>query len=680
MVRERGNEGAIRWTVLKLGLAIFFTMNLMAFTIVMWSVDVYDVDADPLQRTLFDVFRWLSLLLAWPVMLLIGLPLFQSSWRAWIRGHYSTDLLIVAAVAAAYALSTINVVRGQGRTYFEVGAAVLVMVTLGRWIEATGKQKATETLDQLWKLLPDSVQRLTAGGAEISTPLDSIQPGDHLRLRAGERIPTDGAITSGTTTVDEQIFSGESRPLFRATGDRVLAGTLNLDGDLRIKVTACAREGSFGRLLQTLETARRSRGRYQRLADRVTSWFFPLVTAVAVLSFVWHRATGAGSALQTALSVLLIACPCALGLATPLAIWTALSTAAGRRVVLRSGDVIERLADASFVCIDKTGTLTTGEPRVAETVVFEVADRDKALAMAATLAGSSAHPFSRAVTASLQQDRTADQSDCSSGITDIVTVPGAGVKGTSGDGRRIRLGSPAFATEIVQQTASTSDPPDGPGPHRSFLERVTQQSGSACILSVDGRPVAGFLIQETPRPEASGAIADLQNLVREVHVLSGDRPEQAAFLRRSLQADRVNGRNLHLHFGLSPQDKVDRVTRLSCAGRQVVMVGDGINDAPALAASDVGNRAGLRCRRVAGFCSGVPAQRRPDRTAMDHSPRSTHGAGYPRQSGMVSCIQLCRRGDRCRRAVESGRGCRPHDLQQSVRHFQFAAPADRPGG
>lgn len=612
IVRENQAEGEIRWTVVKLGLSIFFTMNLMAFTMTMWSLDVYDVKPDPFQQTLFEVFRWLSMVLAFPVLILLGLPIIRNGLDSLRQRQSSTDLLVGVAVLAAYLTSLVNVLRGEGSVYFEVGASVLVMMTLGRWIEATGKHKATETLDQLLTLLPDKVTRVTAvrnGFDEEPIPSALIRKDDLLRIRAGERFPTDGIIFRGSTTVDEQVFSGESTPEPRSTGDSVLAGTVNLDGDVVIQAEAEFRQGSFGRLLRLMQDARTARGYYQRMTEKIAAWFFPVVTAVAFAAFIWHYPAGIGQAIQTTMSVLLIACPCALGLATPLAVWTALSTAVRHQVLFRSGEAIERLAEATTVCFDKTGTLTTGAPQVSQMADFGQGDVSDFLALAAHLSFASHHPFSLAVHQyiGIRSPETLSRSDLTGSITNLVTVPGGGIQGTTDTGTLIRLGSPEFACcefHRPDQGSAGIAPPELcvgcrdslPLNLRLQLDRfrmsADHNAASIVLLSVDRIPRLGFLVSETMRAEACTAIDMLSRLGCSLHVLSGDRPAKAKFLERQLQGkgpdDPTVNADVRIACGLTPSAKVRYIEELKRSRDRIVMVGDGINDAPALAMSDVG--------------------------------------------------------------------------------------------
>ena len=619
ITQERGCEGAVRWTIVRLGIAIFFSMNLMAFTMTMWSLDVYDVQRDPFQVQLFDVFRWLSMIFSLPVLGLLGIPLLQNAIISWRQRIFSTDLLIATGVAAAYVISVVNVLRGSETVYFEVGATVLVMVTLGRWFEATGKHRATEALDQLAALLPESVTRNTPDGSE-QVPCTEIAVGDHLEIRPGERFPVDAILVQGRTTVDEQVFTGESVPVARATGDRLLGGTVNLDGNVIVEATAVFKAGSFGRLLQLLQEARLSRGHYQRLADRVSAWFFPLITGVAALTLIAHWSAGIGVAVQHALSVLLIACPCALGLATPLAVWTALSTAAKHQVLFRSGEAIERLAIVKSICFDKTGTLTTGSPQVRHLCVLDDHDSRDILPLCAALAKTSTHPFSKAVVQFVEEWPASNRGACNAAETrdwnktidlrDVRSVPGGGVEAFSADGKQLRLGSLEFVT------AAGDISPRLRLRMAHALSIADQEAASVVAVSVAARPVIMFLLTETMRPESSETVKRCIEMDLPVTVLTGDRAAKAEQLRRNLldchevgcqcsaECAAGNGHDhdhhheiipapvpasrLRIECDLRPEQKVRHLREIRERCLTVAMVGDGINDAPALAVSDVG--------------------------------------------------------------------------------------------
>ena len=587
---ESSQGGYVRGAVVRLGLAVFFTMNLMAFTMVSWSPDIYGDATETSSNRLLEVFRWLSMLLSLPVLLLLGIPLLQNAVISLRQRIFSTDLLIALGVTAAFIVSAWNVVQDSGPVYFEVGAAVLVMVTLGRWFEAVGRQKATESLDTLSALLPATARKMSASAIEQISSAE-ILTGDRLQIRPGERFPTDGRLLTGQTTVDEQIFTGESTPVSKSCGDTVLGGTVNLEGMVLVESTSPLRGGSFGRLLTLLQEARLSRGPCQLLVDRIAAWFLPMIVVIAGLTLLWHRSSGTGAAIQHSLSVLLIACPCALGLATPLAVWTALSTAVRRQVLFRSGEAIERLADVRAICFDKTGTLTTGTPQVQRTCVLNAQCECEVLAQASELAGSSTHPFSQAIRR-LAASRPEVQCRPNEQLNELRSVPGHGVEGLRPDRTRVRLGSVEFAF---------ADAAFSPG-RRMLLTRILatadQDAASIVALSVGDQPVAVFVLTETLRPDAARALRQCADLGLSLAVLTGDRAAQAEQLRENLLSSDIASRTssrqpvdpiaLMVEAELQPEEKVARLFQIRDQRGRVAMVGDGINDAPALSASDAG--------------------------------------------------------------------------------------------
>lgn len=607
IAEEKGDAGHVRWTVIRLGLSIFFTMNLMAFTMTMWSLDVYDVQPDPFQTKLFEVFRWLSMTLTVPVLMLLGLPMLRAVMESGRSSSFFADALIVLGVTTAAIVSGTNVVRGHGPIYFEVCAMVLVMVTLGRWLEAEGRQKATAALDELSALLPSTIARITGPEGrteEAVVPAAEGRVRDIVRVRAGERFPLDGIVELGESLVDEQIFTGESTPVLRRAGDPVLAGTVNHDGDLLVRVTAEYRRGSFGRLLDLMQRARMEQGHYQRLAERVATWFLPAVILIAAVTLAYHwSVSGFGEAVQNSLSVLLIACPCALGLATPLAVWTTLSTAIRRQVLFRNGSAIERLAGIRMLCTDKTGTLTTGEPQVAEFTVGSGFRRLDALQLCSIAAASSSHPFSLAVRRYCDSEPERAGGTSSGNFPSARssrTVSGRGVDVELSDGRTLRLGHPDF---VAASFAS----------HPELQAALDSADGAVVAAAVDEDPIAVVRLYETTRPEAPAMLMHLRSLGIPVTLLTGDRSRRATAFVQSLVADAAasapdadawrttvagadrssdtvskRDASVDVFADLSPEQKLEHIRRLRRDFGSVGMLGDGINDAPALASADVG--------------------------------------------------------------------------------------------
>jgi heavy metal translocating P-type ATPase len=580
ITQERGEAGAIGWTMTSLALATFFSMSVMVFTIALWEFDVYREEAGTSSRMAVafgDVLRWLCLVFSLPVLLLLGRPLAANAVRNLRGGVLSTDLLLLTGVVAAFVVSTWSVVGDGGPVYFETGCMILVAVTLGRWFEATGKHKATEALDSLQKLLPETVTRLE-GGLSSAVPLNDVRVGEVLVVRAGERVPVDGTIVWGRSALDSQVFTGESIPHEAVPGDSVLAGTLSLDGTIHLRAGARAREGAFGRLLAAVRAARESRGRFQCLADRISTAFLPVILGIAVAAFAWHGiASGWGEGLLVGLSVVLVACPCALGLATPLAVWAALGRAAQRQVLFRSGEALERLAEVQAVAFDKTGTLTTGSPQVVGILLEDSITSAEVARRVAPLASASVHLFSRAILSRLQEEeglgllapaepvRGADEDAA------VLTVPGCGVMAGPDTPDATRLGSLAW---LHRSGLVLSDPLS------SELKRERENGRSLVAAGWEGAVRAVFVLDEQLRPEARNALQRLRSAGREVAVLTGDHVDRGARLSSEL--------SVPVQAALLPEEKAKHVRRLRDAFGPVAMVGDGINDAPALSAADVG--------------------------------------------------------------------------------------------
>ncbi len=567
VTQESGDEGAARWTLTRLGLAIFLTMNVMVFTMTLWSFDIYGVDDSiGMSASLAGLLRSLCLLLSAPVLLLLGQPIIVSAMQSLKRGVLSTDLLVMAGVIAAFAYSVTSVMRGSGQTYFEVGCMVLVMMTLGRWLEATSRIRATETLDELERLLPDVVTA-ERDGALHEIPIADVVIGDQLRIQPGERFPTDGQLVTGTASVDEQLVTGESWPVTKQPGDDVIGGTLNLDAQVTLRVTERPSGGTLSRLIAAVQEARQSQGVHQRLADRMAGWFLPLVTLIAVTTFVAHGlASSWGAGLMAAMSVVLVACPCALGLATPLAAWCSLDHAARKQVLFRSGDAIEQLAAVKAVRFDKTGTLTTNVAHVCRVHSDGHTPTSEINARARALAETSTHIFAR----SLLKD--IDTSTSPHSVIDSQSLPGLGVQGhLDGEDSPTLLGS----EKLMRQHALNV-----PNVLRSALDQEETAGQAVTLIGWNGAVRGMFVFNEVLREEAADAIAECRQLSLDVAILTGDHAGRGRQIASLL--------NVPVHAGLLPDDKLSLIREAKQEVGEVAMIGDGINDAPALAAADVG--------------------------------------------------------------------------------------------
>lgn len=584
--RAKEETGDAAQGLLRLGLAIFFAMNVMVFTLALWSQDIYDPQAfaTPLAVTLRGVFRWAAMLFSAPVLLLLGGPIAKGVISALRHRAITTDLLILLGIVAAYGTSVVSVLRGSGHVYFEVGAMVLLFVSLGRWLEAKGKLRTGESLDALARLLPDTVRRRnnTGGFDEISR--DKIQTGDTVRILAGERFPVDGQIASGSALVDEQMITGESRAVEKSIGATVSSGTLNLDGDLLVEVTSADGQETVSRIMQMIRQARAMKGRHARLADSIALWFVPLICAIAAIAGVRQaQLAGLDQGVLTALAVVLIACPCALGLATPLAVWTALGRAARSGVLFRSGLVFEQLAEVQIACFDKTGTLTTGESCITQRNVSPGEDPNHVLKIAAHIAAGSNHFLSRSIVQLAQQTLT-DFTPTNELV--VETVPGIGLTSDVAGVGRVVLGNRKLLEDSgIRLTKELESPNDH-----------TMENRQQVFIGWQGRVRGDFTFDQQLRPEAQTALAQCRALGLQSTMLTGDNQQSAFDIAEYLRLDSLSKQ--------LPADKVAAVESLKQQG-PVAMIGDGLNDAPALAAADVGVALGCGTdltRDAAGVC------------------------------------------------------------------------------
>ncbi len=572
---SQGDEAQARWAMTRLGLAIFFSMNVMVFTMLLWSqptevagtlrVPLPPESPDALSILWYDLARYACLLFTLPVVLLLGGPLMADAAAELSRGRASISLLLVVGIAAALAASVWSVAAGSGHVYFEVACTILVATTLGRWFEATGKLKTTEAIRSLSRLMPLQV-RLLKNDVETLIPAEQLQAGDYFRVLPGERIAADGRIVRHQASIDEQVVTGESLPVTRGPGDDVQSGMLVLDGPLEIVANSLAGEGMLARIVAAVTDATRARSRYERLAEQISRWFLPLVAAVAVATLVVHWQLGDASAgLLAALAVLTIACPCALGLATPMALWAAIGRAAQAGVLVREGDVLALLARAKTVCFDKTGTLTTGDSRVVCAQFDPATDRREIVRVAAALADSTTHPLSSAV-ADFLDDDFADASPLE--LTEVQVAPGCGVQAQADElDETVFFGSRQWLADCGQSSLNSS------------LDDPEDDDLCETLIAWDGRIRGRFLIRQQARPEAAAVIAELHALGLHSLMLTGDRKSRALSLGSELA--------LGVRAELRPDDKLAAIQQLQNSG-PVVMVGDGINDAPALAAADIG--------------------------------------------------------------------------------------------
>ena len=558
-----GSEGEARWVQARFLLAALFGVAVMTLSLILYTEELF---ASGIEATaLGQLLRWALLALATPVLFLLAPSLVEPGRAGWQR-LLTLELWILVAVAAAWSLSSWRVLQGSGALYFESAAMVLVLVTLGRYLDARCRVRVGAAAAELRALLPDRV-RVIRDGALAERAVDTLAPGEVVRVLAGERCPVDGTVVEGEASCDFAAFTGEHAPRTVLRGHALPATALVLDGALEILVTRRAGERSIDRVAAALEEARSRRTPALRAADRLTAWFLPSVLLLALAVLVGHGSRGDWeTGTLRALAVLLVSCPCALGIATPLASWSAVGEAMRKGVLVRDASVFETLPQVRTVLFDKTGTLTAGE-RVWE-ATHEAGGRgtEEARAVAAALATASDHPASRGL-----------RGAAAAPLPDAVRVlPGAGVTGVV-SGARYWLGSRRLLEQEELRTAKASALDDA----LADRWRAAEERGrSVLALAREGCGViALFELGEELRPETPRVLAALAEEGLGLEVLSGDAPAPARRL-----AERIG---VPVHAALSPADKERLVAQRSASHGPVLYVGDGVNDAAALARADV---------------------------------------------------------------------------------------------
>jgi len=565
ITRARGEEGAAATILVRLGLAIFFAMNVMMVSLPTYAPHVYGDAAIGSGAPLIRVLQVLAMAFAAPVLVLLGAPIAAAALRGARQGGLAADALIVLGVVAAFGLSALRVVHGDGPVYFDTAVMVLVLVTLGRYLEAQARAAATAAVRS--DLVPGGgVARLVEESGERRAEVAALRPGQIVRVLPGEAFPSDATVIAGKGWVDEAALTGENRPVAKTLGSEVFGGTLSVDGGFAVRLRCAAGDSAAARIAELVAAASRERSHAERAADRVAQVFLPLVIAIALGTALWWALHGGvDRGILTGLSVLVVACPCALGLATPLAVWLGLAAAARRGIVVRSAAALERAAEVGCVLFDKTGTLTDRLPALRAVAVAPGCgfDRDEVLALAAALETGLVHPLARSIEAAFHAERGAAARPPA--VSDLRTAAGRGVSGVVG-GAHLYLGSPLWA---AAEGVSGWDVHPGAAP-------------PGVLLWADGRMLGALYFEEQMRPEAGAALRRLRRAGISVRLLSGDH-SAAAVVPALLREDEVE-------VGLLPEDKLRRVRELRAVApaQRLAVVGDGLNDAPALAAADFG--------------------------------------------------------------------------------------------
>jgi len=517
---------------------------------------------------------WVQLALATPVQFWLGARFYRAGWKAVKARTGNMDLLVALGTSAAYGLSVYLMWRhadhGMPHLYFEASAAVITLVLLGKWLEARAKRQTADAIRALNALRP-TVARVLVDGTEVSTPVEQVAVGDLVVVRPGERVPVDGEIVDGRSHLNESLITGESLPVPKAVGDRVTGGSVNEEGVLRVRTGAVGAETTLARIIRMVESAQAAKAPIQRIVDRVSAFFVPAVLGIAVLTFAgWLLFSGSWEqALISAVAVLVIACPCALGLATPTAIMAGTGVAARRGILIKDAEALEVAHAVTAVAFDKTGTLTEGKPSLVAIEAMAGEASGEVLRLAAALQKSSDHPLAHAVVEKAGREGTQVPE-----ARDVRALPGRGVEGTVGD-RHLQLGS----TRLMNETGAE------PGPLLGIAQRLEGDGRSlSWLLARDGERtrVLGLLaFGDTIKPASRAAVERLRALGVRTVMLTGDNRGSAQAVARDLGIDEVRAE-------LLPGDKAAIVRQLREQGHVVAMVGDGLNDAPSLVAADVG--------------------------------------------------------------------------------------------
>ncbi|CAH1694155.1 Nitrogen fixation protein FixI [Hyphomicrobiales bacterium] len=525
-----------------LGVAGFASMNIMLLSVSVWS----GADAETRQA-----FHWISAALALPCLIYSGRIFFVAAWGALRHGRTNMDVPISIGVCLAFGLSLYDTIHNGRHAYFDAATSLIFFLLIGRTLDHLMREKARAAVRGLVRLAPRGATVLHADGSREYLAVADIEPGMRIALAAGDRVPVDGVVEDGMSDLDCAIATGEGAPQHVQPGSTVQAGTLNLSAPLNIIASVRAENSFLSEMVRLMEAAEGGRARYRRLADRASQLYSPVVHATAFLTFVgWMVATGDWHrAVTVAIAVLIITCPCALGLAVPIVQVVAARRLFDNGIMVKDGAGLERLAEIDTIAFDKTGTLTLGQPRLLDKEAID----PKSLAIAATLGARSNHPYSRAI--------AAETAGTTVPIADIVERPGLGIEARI-DGARYRLGRAEWA--LSETSAAEDTYADAPG----------------TVLSRDGMLVASFSFEDALRPGSDAAVARLRNEGVKLCLLSGDREAAVAAVAKRLGVGDFAAR-------LLPVGKVERLEALAGAGHKVLMVGDGLNDAPALAKAHV---------------------------------------------------------------------------------------------
>ncbi len=527
-----------------------------------------------------DASRWMQFALSTPVVLWAGWPFFRRGWRSLVTVQFNMWTLIMLGVGAAFLFSTVAMLapgvfpdsmrmHGKAGIYFEAAAVIVVLVLLGQMLELRARSRTGSAIKALLNLAPPTARQVAPDG-DHEVPLDQVKVGDWLRVRPGDKVPVDGALTEGHSSVDESMITGEPLPVEKNAGDKVTGGTVNGTGGFVMRAERVGSDTLLAQIVNLVAEAQRSRAPIQGLADKVAGIFVPAVVAVAVVTFVLWFWLGPeprlAHAIVNAVAVLIIACPCALGLATPMSIMVGVGRGAQEGILVKNAEALERLEKVTTLVVDKTGTLTEGKPKLTDLLPVEGMDAKELLRLAASLEQGSEHPLAAAVVSAAKE-----QSLPLEPAKDFRSVTGGGVIG-SVSGRTVMVGKPAFLREQGVTGWEALEAKAG---------QLQAEGKTVLFVAVDGRPAGILTVADPIKATTPEAIRALHALGLQIVMLTGDNRRTADAVAKRLGIDVVEAE-------VEPQGKIAHVQKLHAAGKVVAMAGDGVNDAPALAQADVG--------------------------------------------------------------------------------------------
>lgn len=518
--------------------------------------------------------HWIQFLLSTPVVLWAGWPFFVRGWQSLIHRSLNMFTLISLGVGAAYGYSLIAFFasdllphsfqhKGEIALYFEAAAVITVLVLLGQVLELKARVGTGAAIQALLNLAPPTAHRLHEGHEE-EIDLQHVQVGDLLRVKPGEKIPVDGQIKEGTSSVNEAMLTGEPTPVLKEPGSQVMAGSVNSSGSFLMEASHVGDQTLLAQIIHQVAEAQRSRAPIQRLADQVSAWFVPAVVLIAIATFLLWFFLGPEPrfvyGLMSAVSVLIIACPCALGLATPMSIMMGIGRGAQLGILIKNAEALEILEKVKVLVVDKTGTLTQGKPSVTQLISFQVISEDEILALAASLEIHSEHPLAGAiVTAAKEKNLTLES------VTDFQSIPGGGVSGKI-KGRNIVIGQASLFSK---------------NPANEIINLLRENGNTVIFVGTENQVVGAIALADQLKPTTTEAIQTLHDLGLKIIILTGDNTQATQHIAKQLKIDEIMAE-------VNPGDKQNKIQSLKSAGLRVAMAGDGVNDAPALAAADVG--------------------------------------------------------------------------------------------